>query len=477
MSNVSNGRAPGDRMAFLSGLLSSIADRGRAMLRRRGETTVGSLLLPAPGARSLVDLCNVLLEGHGEASRVALAGEILARYRGLKDTARRDFLVALAEGFGPDPVRLSKAIDGYLANPDAKTCAELHDATEPKRLELLRRLNLAPLGTITLVRMREELFKHTAQYPVLSALDQDFVHLFLSWFNRGFLVLRQIDWTTPANILEKIIRYEAVHQIRDWNDLRGRLEPADRRCFAFFHPQLVDEPLIFVEVALVPAIADNIANLLVEEREIVAPEDATAAVFYSISNCQKGLRGISFGDFLIKQVVQELSHDLPNLKAFVTLSPAPGFSNWMKKERAKTEGSALSPAQLEVLTALDQPDWVDNAKARKALKPVVMSAAALFLLTGKSAKGKPLDPVARFHLGNGARLERVNWLANVSPRGIEESYGVMVNYLYDLPSIEANHEAFEREGLVIHSAEVEALLPQPLAEPAPARGLARLVRR
>lgn len=470
-------------MPFLSGLLASIAERGRAMIRRKDEASP-SILLPAPGARSLIDLCQTLLEQHGEASRVKLAVEILARWRGLKDSGKRDFLVALAEGFGPDAVRLSGAIDAYLAKPGAETCAELHEAAEPRRQEILRRLNLAPLGTISLVRMREEAFKHMAQYPVLNALDSDFVHLFLSWFNRGFLVLRQIDWTTPANILEKIIRYEAVHQIRDWNDLRNRLEPADRRCFAFFHPALIDEPLIFVEVALAPSIADNIGGLLAEERTAIEADKATTAVFYSISNCQDGLRGISFGDFLIKQVVEELCRELPDLSTFVTLSPAPGFGRWLARERAKGEDSALTAAQIEALAGLDQPGWTENGRARKALKPVVMSAAASFLLTAKGKGGKPMDPVSRFHLGNGARLERINWLANVSARGLEESHGVMVNYLYDLPWIESNHEAYERDGRVIHSAEVEALLPAqavielaPAAKPKGLSGFARLTRR
>ena len=314
--------------SFFSDLLTSIADRGRAVLAR----PIAAGLAPMSAA-DLAGLARDLASGRGEASGVARAREIFAAWDKLDKDTRRDFLIALANDFGPDERRLDAAVTLWREERTPAALHELHAAAEPKRQEVIRRLNLAPRGTSKLVTMREELFEHQKSHPVLKVLDEDFRHLFSSWFNPGFLVLRRIDWSTPASILERIIRYEAVHAIRDWTDLRRRIEPEDRRLFAFFHPQMVDNPLIFVEVALTDSMPGAIEPLLAEGRVPCPPQRATTAVFYSISNCQEGLRGVSFGNFLIKHVVEELKRELPGLSTFVTLSPVPGFARWLARER------------------------------------------------------------------------------------------------------------------------------------------------
>jgi malonyl-CoA decarboxylase len=434
--------------AYFSDLLHSIADRGRALLGRSRTGTEGS-----PG--DLGALCDALLSRRGEASGVALAREVLTRYATLDDDGKRDFLTLLAERYGPDRARLEKAMEAYRVRGDDAAAMELHMAAEPRRQELIRRLNLAPGGTARLVQMRADALRLQASIAAFPALDADFQHLFSSWFNRGFLVLRPICWTTPANILQKIIEYEAVHEIRDWNDLRRRIEPPDRRCFAFFHPQLVDDPLIFVEVALSSDIPGSIADVLAENRRPITAERARTAGFYSISNCQEGLRGISFGNFLIKQVVEELSRELPGLDTFVTLSPVPGFAQWLARERS---GALFSDDEREALEMLDNPGWHANPEWAQAVRPVLLSAAAHYFLRARSRNGKPVDPVARFHLGNGARLERINWLGDLSPKGLQQAHGLMVNYLYDLKHIERNHEAFVEDGMVVASNGVRRLL-------------------
>jgi malonyl-CoA decarboxylase len=453
--------------SFFGDLLATIADRGRSLLRlRRGAHR-------ADNESDLVALSEALLSGRGEASGVALAGAILSGYEALPTQGRHAFLRRLVDEFGCDHQRLARAIDAYRAEANPKTVLDLHFAAEPRRQELIRRLNLAPGGTAALVRMREELLRELKEDHDLDGVDSDFVHLFSSWFNPGFLVLRPIDWSTPANILEKIIRYEAVHQINSWDDLRDRLEPADRRCFAFFHPQLVDEPLIFVEVALTAAIPGAIGELLAEDRVAIAPEEATTAVFYSISNCQEGLRGISFGNFLIKQVVETLKRDLPRLTTFVTLSPAPGFARWLAGARRAHDGSVLTLGDLAALSALDQEDWPKSDFPAESLREALLAAAAHYYLEAKSPSGRPLDPVARFHLGNGARLERLNWPGDMSEKGLREAHGLMVNYLYKLDDIEANHEAFAARSEVVASGAVRRLL----RKGGNGRGVGRLRRR
>ena len=354
--------------------------------------------------------------------------------------------------FGPDKTRLAKAIEDWRAAPSDEGASALHFASEPRRQELIRRLNRAPGGTPELVAMRTDLLDLLKANPELAALDRDIVHLLSSWFNRGFLVLRKIDWSTPANILEQIIRYEAVHEIHDWDDLRRRIDPVDRRCYAFFHPAMPDAPLIFVEIALTEAIPGAIAPLLAVDRPPVPADRARTAVFYSISNTQRGLGGISFGNFLIKQVVEELRRELPKLDTFVTLSPVPGFMGWLKSTSDATEEDR------NVLKLLNEPRWIEDAEMTAELRTVIEPLAAHYFLKARTAKGRLIDPVARFHLGNGARLERINWLGDLSAKGQRESATVMVNYLYRLEDIEKNHEAYANDGEVVASSAVKKLL-------------------
>ena len=444
--------------SFFGELLTSIADRGRALLDRNSRVS------GATKAATLVERCEDLLSGKGEASGVALATDILDRYGRMKTGERIAFFEGLAEQFGPDRERLGAAVESYTRTGSDAAVAELHAASEPRRQELFRRFNLAPGATLSLVRMRENLMDAMAHRRDLASVDRDFGHLFSSWFNRGFLVLRRIDWSTPASVLEKIIRYEAVHEIRDWNDLRARVDSPDRRCYAFFHPALVDEPLIFVEVALMKEPPAAIAPILDQKREHLEPEKATTAVFYSISNCQRGLGGVSFGNFLIKQVVEEISREIPSLTTFVTLSPVPGFRAWLEAERKQDESRALSPADKEALKALDDPDWAQSEAVRADLTPALTAAAASYFLMAKTSKGKPVDPVARFHLGNGARLERINPMGDLSAKGIAQAAGLMVNYRYILADIEKNHEAFAGKSEVVASPAVRKQLR---ADPSP----------
>ena len=435
--------------SFFNELLQSLTVRGRQLLGRTREAV-------QPG--DLAALGEALLSRRGEASGVVIARSLLDGYASAPLALRLGFLTALAERFGQDQAALDSAIDAYRAKPDPAGVRTLHQAAEAKRQELFRRLNLAPGGTAALVRMRAELLAHLAARPDLAEVDRDFVHLFASWFNRGFLVLRQIDWTTQANILERIIRYEAVHDIDGWEDLRRRLEPVDRRCFAFFHPQLPDDPLIFVEVALTGAIPGAIAPLLATDRVPIAAGEATTAVFYSISNTQKGLAGVSFGHFLIKQVVEDLRRDLPNLRVFVTLSPVPGFATWLDHERRADDSRYLSADDRAALRALDEPDWCEDPIKCEVVRKAMMPAAASYFLKAKTPRGKPIDAVARFHLGNGARLERLNFLGDGSRKGLKQSHGLMVNYLYDLDYIERNHEDFAETGEVVASPYVRRAL-------------------
>jgi malonyl-CoA decarboxylase len=383
-----------------------------------------------------------------------MAREVLDRYHDLDEAGRVTFFETLARHYGPDQSRLMQAIESWRAAPTEDGASDLHFASEPRRQELFRRLNRAPGATSELVAMRADLLNVKSGHKDLVALDRDVVHLLSSWFNRGFLVLRRIDWSTPAIILEKVIRYEAVHEIHDWNDLRRRIDPVDRRCYAFFHPALVDEPLIFVEVALTETIPGAIAPLLAEDRQPVPIERARTAVFYSISNCQRGLGGISFGNFLIKQVVEELRRELPKLENFVTLSPVPGFLQWMKS----TPYLPVSEEERPLLKHLDDPDWVDDPELVAQLRPVIEPLAAYYFLKAKTPKGRMIDSVARFHLGNGARLERIDWLGDVSAKGLRESAGLMVNYLYRLDDIEKNHEAYANQGEIAASSAVKKLL-------------------
>ncbi|MGR2739252.1 malonyl-CoA decarboxylase [Billgrantia sp. Q4P2] len=443
-------------MTFLQELFNSITQRDARLWRRQGE-------LSAPDHAQMLAACHALLESDGEASSISLASRALSMYNRLTEDERTRFFEGLASEFAADPARIDQAYETYREARDNPSLHALFDACEPRRQELFRRLNLASNGTYELVRMREGLLarlrdRTSDDRQELAAIDADFAHLFGSWFNRGFLMLKRIDWNTPASILEKIIRYEAVHEIRDWDDLRRRLDARDRRCFAFFHPAIGDEPLIFVEVALCKGLPDRIQPILsgesAGERSIDDPEAADAAAFFGISNCQTGLRGISFGNFLIKQVVQELKLELPQLKYFVTLSPVPGFAHWLAEQR---DDGTLPDELGQVLHELDATDWHLDPAQSERLKAVVKPLAARYLVEEKNARGLPLNPVARFHLGNGAELHRINWLGDISPKGLKQAAGLMVNYLYVLDDIERNHENYTANATVVCSNEVRDL--------------------
>jgi malonyl-CoA decarboxylase len=441
-------------VSFFGELLTTISERGRQLLDFSGITST-------PG-ETIEDLARALMSGRGEASGVALARRILQRYEAMNREGRHAFFRFMAEAFGPDGEQVEKAAKAYLQTPSSDSLKRLTQAVEAPRLEFLRRLNLAPGATATIVNMRKDLLRFLREDGSLAPVDADFATLLTSWFNRGFLVLQSIDWSTPANILEKIILYEAVHEIKGWDDLRRRLDPADRRCFAFFHPSLVDEPLIFVEVALDHQIPGSIQSLLeAEARPSQLVKDPTTAVFYSISNCQDGLRGISFGNFLIKQVVEDLTRAIPSLKTFVTLSPIPGFAAWLERAKNSKILTYLDPTQLAILDELGTEGWTEDEELAEALRTVVLAAAAHYFLVAKNIQGRPVDPVARFHLGNGARLERINWLGDTSAKGMREAHGLMVTYRYDLKDIERNHEAFANNGLVAASKPVRSLLKVP----------------
>ena len=409
---------------------------------------------PAPIDRAK-QLATALLSERGEASGAQVARELHHVLHALDADQRHGFQRYLATEFQPDKTVLNKAAQRYLADSTAEAAAALAQAADPPRQELLRRMNMAPGGTGALIAMRREITAHLRDEPELKLLDADLKHLLASWFNRGFLELRRIDWQSPAAVLEKLIAYEAVHEIKGWDDLRRRLAP-DRRCFAFFHPALPGEPLIFVEVALVQGLATAMPPLLAREtdEEVARAQAARAdtAIFYSISNCQDGLRGVSFGNFLIKQVVEELRAEFPQLKRFSTLSPVPGFRRWLTTRLAQA-GDADAALRPE----LERDGWWDDLARSEKLRPDLMRLSALYL-TRQPSRESRIDPVARFHLGNGARLERINWLGNTAPRAIQESFGIMVNYLYDHDSIENNHEVFVRDGSIVRSPDVDALL-------------------
>jgi len=446
-------------VSFLQELLNSVAERGRQLLPAslRGEKD------------DIEELVLALVSGRGEASGVAIARHILDTYRRLGEADRRAFFAFLASNLKPDGDVLRRAAEAFLAAPGDASLMQLQEAVESPRQEFFRRLNLAPGATAEIVAMRRDLLGLPDRDAALDSVDTDLRHLLYSWFNRGFLVLRRIDWQTPAAILEKIIRYEAVHEIQGFEDLRRRLDPADRRCFAFFHPSLVDEPLIFVEVALTDDFPHSIQAVLNEVRKVDAAGAPTTAAFYSISNCQEGLRGISFGNFLIKQVVEELAREQPQLKTFVTLSPVPQFASWLDGVMADATADAASESDRVALQVLRDPGWLEEPEEDEGLKDTLMALAAHYFLLAKARDGRPVDPVARFHLGNGARLERINWLGDVSEKGMREAHGLMVNYRYDLKEIEKNHEAYANDAIVAASRAVRQLLRAPPKPKTPGR--------
>ena len=366
----------------------------------------------------------------GEVSALGYAEFLMQHCEKLDEKELIIFFKLMRENFDISSLELSQAVDEYKVNSNSENLITLMKFSEPKRREIFRRCNGISRGTIRLVNLRKRLLGILKKNPELKAVDYDLVYLFKNWFNRGFLILRPINWETPAHILEKIIAYEAVHEINSWDELRLRLAPKDRRCFAFFHPAMQDEPIIFVEVALMKNIPSKIQDVLEEKRDFLEPDEANVAVFYSISNCQKGLSGISFGNFLIKQVANDLKFEFNNIKKFVTLSPVPGLRNWIKNKKPKFEMT------LEKFKKSEQFLKVE---------PSLMNCAGNYFLNSDRSDGMPNDPVARFHLGNGASLEQINYLGDTSLNGLNLSGGLMVNYLYDLDKVEENHEAYTSE--------------------------------
>ena len=381
-----------------------------------------------------------------------MAREVARAIKDMTAAERLAFLRVLATEFGPDPDHIAAAARAYLDEPSADNYLTLSNVIESPRQGLLRRLNMAPGGTAAIVGLRADVLRAMGENPWLKPVDADFQHLLASWFNRGFLQFEQIDWNTPAAVLEKLIEHEAVHEIRGWQDLRRRLAD-DRRCFAYFHPALPEEPLIFVEVALTRGISTAVQPLLDTTSLDRGADDADTAIFYSISNCQTGLDGISFGNFLIKQVVDHLSRELPQLKTFATLSPIPGFAAWLV-ELSERETDTVP---VEALQLVDEGRRPTNPAAEEPLKAVLIPLCARYLIQEKGA-GLPIDPVARFHLGNGSSIEQINWLADESENGLRSYAGVMVNFLYEKSRIVENHEAYSSQGEVAASAKVRKLL-------------------
>ena len=406
-------------MSFFADILSSLFDRKLGLANRVEDDN-----------KPIDALCQALLSSRGDVSGMSLAQLILDRYADLDDAGKLAWFSLLANDMDVPAEVAIAAIKAYQDAPSAKNYEAMTAAVEPARLQLIRRLNQTHDATAKLVAMREDLIRFLPENPNLCKLNVDFKHLFVSWFNRWFLVLRPINWSSPAHILEKIITYESVHEIENWDDLRRRLQPEDRRCFAFFHPAMPDEPLIFVEVALTKGIPNSIQSVLLENRDVMAAEKADTAAFYSISNCQAGLAGISFGNSLIKTVVQHLLRELPQIRNFVTLSPIPGLAKWLRET-----GNFYADATAETHRQL----------------------AAHYLLNAKHHNGKPRDPVARFHLNNGALVGAVHANADKSKNGMAQSCGVMVNYHYDLSRISENHEAFANQQTVIAEKLVKTL--------------------
>jgi len=416
--------------SFLNDLLSRMALAGRRRRAKDGAAEEG-----------VIALFDRLLGEEGEASGLVTAMQALERFEASTAAEKLDVFAEVAGHYGVDDVDLAAAIRDWTAG-DTEAARRIHFAAEPKSQDLIRRLNQVPGATARLVNMRADLLAATRDNPNLKGLDQDFQHLFSSWFNRGFLEIRRIDWTTSAHILEKIIAYEAVHEITGWDDLRQRVADPDRRLFAFFHPAMPSDPLIFVEVALLADIPGAIGPIIASERDEIDPAEASVAVFYSISNCQKGLRGVSFGNFLIKQVVTELQRELPGLQTFVTLSPVPGLRKWAEAGK----DVILTDADRAAIAAEGGPTPEQTA-----------ALAARYLTQARRTQGTAFDPVAHFHLGNGAELHKVHAGADLSENGQNNAWGVMVNYLYDGDRIETNHQAYATEQTIAASAGVKAL--------------------
>ena len=425
----------------LAGLLGSVISAGKGILSRRRQAAA-----EAPSG-DLLAKCQELLHHRGEASGLALACEVISDYQALDAANRNLFFEALGDAFDADPQRIIAAANAYKTNRSNEQLTALGKAIEAPRVKLFRRMNMAPDATSVLVKMRGALLQLLPDRPELKRVDTDLKHQFVSWFNRGFLELRVIDWNSPAAVLERIIQYESVHAIQGWEDLRSRLRE-NRMCFAFFHPAMPDDPLVFVEVALTSGIPTAIAPLIDKTAEPANQKDLDTVVFYSISNCHPGLAGVSFGNFLIKQVVEEVGKRYPKAKRYVTLSPVPGFCKWLAAEHNSPD---LDIHELRSLAKVHGTNTTDPRWE------AALELCARYLVKERS-QDLALDPVARFHLGNGASLHAIHWAADLSDKGLQQSAGMMVNYLYDLDSIEENHDAYFDQSEVAISRAVARLL-------------------
>ncbi|MBK8181458.1 MAG: malonyl-CoA decarboxylase [Candidatus Competibacteraceae bacterium] len=471
------------RDSLLNRTMHNLREAWREVADWRGGllSTASSPNLSEKDAEALKAKMRDCLEARGgEVSARARAANLGRIYLALNAKGRKRFLKILATEFDIDRKAVDKAVAKLQEgsdNPEQRAKAErtLRQALQPPRGRLLAQLNALPEGFHFLVDLRAELLEWRKDDPELAALERDLLSLLVSWFDVGFLELRRITWDSPGSLLEKMIAYEAVHPIKSWDDLKNRLS-ADRRCFAFFHPRMPNEPLIIVQVALVHGIADNVHTLLDEAAPVLDANEADTAIFYSISNAHEGLGGISFGNFLIKRVVDELITEFNNLKTFATLSPIPGFRPWLAgklNEPGKdTEMELLSSAERKALagiaenggepvslkTLLQLPDWPQKPELAKALKHPIQRLCAIYLTKEKREGGTAYDRVAHFHLSNGSRIERLNWLADTSAKGMDQSAGMMVNYLYKLDDIETNHEAYRGEGKITTSSAIKSLL-------------------
>jgi malonyl-CoA decarboxylase len=419
---------------------------------------------PAPGGRGadgaafhVADLCHALLSERGEVSGARLAADVVSAYRALDPSGVDAFFDLLVTQFSLDPAVVARAAEAYSANSSRANLIWLQSSVEPPRQELFRRFNMARGGISVLVEMRRQLLPTLGAHPHRADIDVDLIHLFRSWFNRGFLVLQQIDWRTSAAVLERLIHYESVHQIQGWEDLRRRLE-ADRRCYAFFHPALPDEPLIFIEVALTRGMTAKVQPLLDQKAPVIDPGRADCAIFYSITNCQEGLRGVSFGNFLIKQVAEDLGRAFPRLRTFATLSPVPGFRDWLTRT-GESLVPALSPELATLIGTVEHGAPIDERSYSDELRTEITRLCAYYLLHAKRGSA-PLDSVARFHLANGARLQRLNWMGDTSQTGLIRSLGLTANYLYRLADVEHNHEAYAQDHHIVASPQLQRLARQ-----------------
>lgn len=471
VSKIAERGFPGRRA--VAGLLRTWRDiRGTARVRLTGKVHADLPPVDLEHVRSLMREC-VEARG-GEVSARARAADLGRLYLELSDRGRVRFLRLAAREFALDDTLIDRCVETLHAadSPEkrAKAVVALQDALVSSGVKILKQFNTLPDGFKFLVDLRADLMPLTKDDPALYAFDREFKQLLASYFDIGLLDMQEIRWTSPAALLEKLIAYEAVHKIKSWDDLRNRLD-SDRRCFAFFHNKMPLEPLIFVEVALVRGMSDNIQHLLDEDAPQTPLDEADYAMFYSISNTQKGLGGISFGNFLIKRVVDHLSHDVPNLKHYATLSPIPGFRRWLDPLLEAGDESILKPGERVLLSTvseeknaatgmrklLDMPNWHEMEEVAQVLEGPLTRLCAHYLLKEKS-RDRAKDPVARFHLTNGARMERLNWLADTSAKGVRESAGLMVNYYYKLSDIDDNHEDYMTEGKIAVSKAVKGLL-------------------